>query len=404
MAYPHFLRALSSQNYRRFFVGQGVSLVGNWMTTTAASWLVYELSHSAFIVGLVPFASQIPLLVLAPFGGVIGDRRDRRTLLIALAWISVLYSAVLTLATYTGHATVTLLVALAALRGLVNAVEFPTRQSFIVELVNEKDHLPNAIALNSTLFNLARIIGPAVAGVTIVTVGPALCFALDALSFLAIIASLHLIGLPARSQLHDRGHPWQELLDGLRYVKGHPELRSPILLVAQISLLGFAASILAPVFARDVFHRDAQALGYMFSAVGAGALVSAALLTGRTSPEGLASWIGRGAWLIGLSQLGFALSPYLPLALGFLCFNGMGIVLVMAGSNTLVQSRVEDRLRGRVMGLFVMSQGMYPVGSLVTGALASALSPSWAVSLCALATIGAAFIFLRSITCRVATT
>lgn len=400
MVYPHFLRALSSQNYRRFFVGQGVSLVGNWMTTTAASWLAYELSHSAFIVGLVPFASQIPLLVLAPFGGVLGDRRDRRTLLIVLSWISVVYSSLLTLATATGHATVSLLVALAGLRGLVNAVEFPTRQSFIVELIQQKDHLPNAIALNSTLFNLARVVGPAFAGVMIVTIGPALCFALDALSFIAVIISLHTIGLPARQPAGERPHPWDELLDGLRYVRNHPGLRSPLLLVAQISLVGFAASILAPVFARDVFHRDAQALGYMFSAVGAGALVSAGLLTNRTSPEGLPSWIGRGAWLLGLSQLGFALSPSLPLALGFLCINGMGIVLVMAGSNTLIQARVEDRLRGRVMGLFVMAQGMYPVGSLLIGAFASAFTPVWAVSACALATSAAAFIFLRTITCR----
>ena len=395
MAFPSFLRALNSRNYRLFFAGQSVSLVGNWMNTTASAWLAYELSHSAFVVGLVPFANQIPLLVLAPAGGVLGDRRDRRALLVAFQVVCTLLSTGLAIVTLTGRVTVAVLVVLAALRGLFNAVEFPTRQSFIVELVERKDDLPNAIALNSSMFNLARLVGPTIAGVLIVAGGPGLCYVLDAVSFLPIIASLLAMRLPARVLRMVASHPLEELRAGWRYARATPALRASLLVVPMLALSGFAANVLAPVFARDIFHRDARTLGYMLSAMGIGALVSAMFLGTRTSAIGLTRWVARGAILVGLAQVGYAVSGWLPFSLLCLVANGTGTVLVLAGCNTLIQAQVDDDKRGRIMGLFAMGQGMFPVGSLIVGSLAQMVGARFAMAACALMTLATAAIYAR---------
>ncbi|MBI5382317.1 MAG: MFS transporter [Opitutae bacterium] len=391
MTFPTFLRALNSRNYRLFFAGQGVSLVGNWMNTTASAWLAYELSHSAFVVGLVPFANQIPLLLLAPAGGVLGDRWDRRRLLVGLQTACAVLSAGLTAVTLTGHLTVGLLVSIAALRGLINAVEFPTRQSFMVELVGRKDDLANAIALNSSLFNVARLIGPSVAGVLIVTTGAGFCYALDALSFLPVIGTLLALRLPERPQRAGSSAALEDLRAGWRYAKNSRELWAPLLMVPALALTGFAAPILAPVFARDVFHQDARTLGLMLSAMGIGALGSAIFLGTRTTAAGLSRWIVRGAGLVGLAEAGFAASAWLPLSLVCLVVNGVGTVLVLAGCNTLIQAHVEDDKRGRIMGLFAMGQGMFPVGSLLIGSLAALANARLAVAICAGLTLLAAF-------------
>jgi len=395
VAFPSFLRALNSRNYRLFFAGQSVSLVGNWMNTTASAWLAYELSHSAFVVGLVPFANQIPLLVLAPAGGVLGDRRDRRALLVAFQIVCTLLSTGLAIVTLTGRVTVTVLVVLAALRGLFNAVEFPTRQSFIVELVGRKDDLPNAIALNSSMFNLARLVGPTIAGLLIVAGGPGLCYVLDAVSFLPIIVSLLAMRLPARVPRMVSSHPFEELRAGWRYAKATPALRAPLLVIPMLALSGFAANVLAPVFARDIFHRDARTLGYMLSAMGIGALVSAMFLGTRTSAVGLTRWVARGAILVGLAQVGYAVSGWLPFSLLCLVANGAGTVLVMAGCNTLIQAQVDDDKRGRIMGLFAMGQGMFPIGSLAVGSLAALIGARVAMAACALVTLATAAIYAR---------
>jgi MFS family permease len=393
--FPSFLRALNSRNYRLFFAGQSVSLVGNWMNTTASAWLAYELSHSAFIVGLVPFANQIPLLMLAPAGGVLGDRRDRCALLVGFQVVCTLRSNGLAIVTLTGQVTVAVLVVLAALRGLVNAVEFPTRQSFIVELVERKDDLPNAIALNSSMFNLARLVGPTIAGVLIVVAGPGLCYVLDAISFLPIIASLLAMRLPARVARTVAAHPLEELRAGWRYAKATLVLRAPLLMVPMLSLTGLAASVLAPVYARDIFHRDARTLGVMLSAMGLGALASALFLGTRTSAVGLTRWVARGAALIALAQIGYAVSGWLPFSLLCLVANGTGTVLVLAGCNTLIQAQVDDDKRGRIMGLFAMGQGMFPVGSLIVGSLAQMVGARFAMAACALMTLATAAIYAR---------
>ncbi len=395
MKTPHFLRALQSRNYRLFFIGQGVSLTGNWMTLTASAWLVYELSGSPFVVGLLAFANQIPVLLLAPFAGVWSDRLNRHRLIIGLQVLCLLQSAVLATVTLTGHISVTWLVGLSALRGLINALEFPTRQSFVVELISQKDHLGNAIALNSSMFNLARLLGPSLAGIVIVTGGPGLCYLMDTVSYLPILAGLMMMRITPRPPREGRQHPFAELLAGLSHVKHTATLRAPLLLVPVMAAAGFTASTLAPVFARDIFGGDARTLGFMYAAVGVGALVSAGLLSNRKDAQGLQLWITRGALLIGLGQLAFASSPWLPLAYLALAATGMGTVLVMAGANTVVQSHVEDDKRGRVMGLFTMGQGMFPVGSLLAGLLASATSAPLSVSVAGAICLLAAAVFAR---------
>jgi len=381
--FPHFLRALQSRNYRLFFLGQGVSLTGNWMTLTASAWLVYELSGSPFVVGLLAFANQIPVLLLAPFAGVLSDRLNRHRLIIGLQSLCLFQSAVLAAVTLSGHITVPWLLALSTLRGLINAAEFPTRQTFVIELVAKKDDLGNAIALNSSMFNLARLVGPSLAGIVIVSGGPGFCYLLDAISYAPVLAGLLMMKLPAHIPRTDRRHPLMELQAGFRYVAGNAILRAPLLLIPVMASVGFAASTLAPVFARDIFESDARTLGFMYGAVGAGALCSAYFLSVRTHALGLAQWVARGALLVGAGQVGFAISPTLAPALLCLAATGVGTVLVMAGSNTLVQTQVDDDKRGRVMGLFTMGQGMFPVGSLLIGSLATATGVRVAVCVAA---------------------
>lgn len=383
VTFPAVLHALNSRNYRLFFGGQGLSLLGNWMTVTASAWLIYELSRDPLLVGLLAFAHQIPVLLLAPLGGIWGDRVNRQRL---MWWLNLLCSAQsLTLAVfaYTGHITVGWLLALSAVRGLINAVEFPTRQSFIVDLVAHKSELPNAIALNSSLFNVTRLIGPAVAGWLIATQGPELCYALDAVSYVGILISLLAMRRLPQPPPARPARPLAELRAGLDYARASAMLRPPLLLVPAVAFAGFTAGTLAPVFARDVFHGSSITLGHMYSAVGAGALCSALLLAGRKSADGLVRWILWGGFAVALAQLAFALSPVLPLALLCLAVNGFGAVLCMAGCNTLIQAQVADDKRSRVMGLFAMGQGMFPVGSLFAGLIASSLGPRIAVGVAA---------------------
>jgi MFS family permease len=393
--YPTLLRALASHNYRLFFSGQALSLLGNWMSLTASAWLVYELSRDPFLVGLLAFASQIPVLLLAPLGGMLGDHFPRQRLMWWLNLGAAGLAATLALLTLTDQITLGTLFTIVVLRGLLNAAEFPTRQAFIVDLVDRRADLPNAIALNSSLFNGARLIGPSIAGIVIATSGPGLCYLLDAVSFTAILTSILAMRLRSRRAPARREHPWLALRTGFAYARDTASIRPSLLMVPMIALAGFAASTLAPVFARDVFHGDAKLLGLMFSAVGAGALVSAVLLALRPTPRGLPRWIAAGGFAIALGQAGVALSPSAAFALLGLVATGFGTVFCMAGNNTLIQSHVDDDKRGRVMGLFAMGQGMFPIGGLLAGALAAHFGPRPAVLVFAVASAGAAWLFLR---------
>ena len=395
MTLTHSLRALAAPNYRRFFAGQCVSLLGNWMTSTAAFWLVYHLSGNPAHLGLVVFANQIPVPLLAPFAGVWVDRTDRVRVLKVTQILSLLQSAALAVLVLSGHATVARIIGLCFVQGFINGVDWPARQSLSALMVGERSHLDNAIALNSLTFNAARLVGPAIAGFVIAAWGPGVCFAIDAASFVAVLAALFALRLPAHVPRAAAAHPLTDLREGLGYAWRHPALRTLLLLVPGMSLFGFAHVFLAPVFARDIFHGDARMLGFLLSVTGVGSVLAGVYLALRPTTVGLERTIALGSVLTGAGLAGFAFAPALPLACAALVAVGAGGVLAMAGTNTLLQSLVHDDKRGRVMGLFVMGQGMYPVGSLAVGAIAAATGAPWATFGCGLVCLAIAFWFSR---------
>lgn len=376
------LRSFRSRNYRLFFFGQSISLIGGWMATTASMWLAYRLTEDPFYVGFVGFASQIPLLVMAPFTSVIGDRVNRRRLLVVLQMLSLTQMASLAVTALTGVLTVKIMIALALVQGVINAFEFPVRQSFVVEMVNNKEDLPNALALNSSIFNIARLIGPTLAGIIIELWGEGVCYAINAVSYLAVIFSLLSMVLKPYQPRPNKTRPWDDFRDGLRYAMGQGGLLRPLLLVAVVAFAGFGSHTLAPVFARTIFDGDASLLGRFYSIVGIGALISAAIMGTRSSPSELRPWVVRGAFFSTVGTLIVALSAQLWLTyIGyFIC--GLATVLIMVGCNTLIQSRVDDDKRSRVMGLFVMATGVAPIGQFFTGLAASAWGAKTALVIC----------------------
>ncbi len=379
---PHFLRSLGSRNYRLYFAGQCVSLLGNWMTTTAALWLAYQLSGSPFTVGMVAFASQIPVLFCAPFFGIWVDRVDSLKLVRWAQALAMAQSAALAGFTFSGQMTVPVLLALCVVQGFINALDWPARQALTFRLAGDRALLDNVIALNSITFNLCRLIGPAIGGFLIAAWGPGVVFALDALSYLAVLAALAAVRLAPQVKRSPVTHPLVELRDAARYAWGHPTIRRVLLLVPMIGLAGFAHTILAPVFARDLFGGDARTLGFLLSATGAGSLGAGIWLSLRRNADGLARVVVWGA-LIGGAGLAL-MAAHSSLGLALVCYGaaGCGAALVMVPSNTILQSNVDDDKRGRVMALFTMTQSLYPLGSLLIGALAEASGPKAAIGVC----------------------
>jgi len=398
MRLTQLFSALAARNYRLFFAGQIISLVGNWMTQTASLWLVYHLSSSAFLLGVVGFASQIPIFFLAPFAGVWVDRVNRHRLLVGTQVCSMLQSFALAAFALTHTIGIPHLIILSLVQGVINAVDMPTRQALVVEFVGRKEHLGNAIALNSSLFNLARLIGPAVAGFVIAGFGPGMCYLVDGLTYVAVIAALLAMRLPERPARRVRQHPWIELRQGFRYAFGFTPIKMLIGLVAAISAIGFSYTVLTPIFARDVFFGDARTLGYLMSASGIGALSGALYLGSRTTIRGLGRVITFGGAAMGLGLIGFASSRWLPLSLGCLTLTGMGGVLLMASSNTLIQTLVDDDKRGRVMSIFSMAfTGTMPAGNLLAGFLAAKWGTTVTLTASGVICIVIAGLFYRSI-------
>ena len=376
---PRFLRALRARNYRLFFCGQVISLVGTWMTMTASGWLAYKLEGSALLLGVVGFASQAPIFFLSPLAGVWADRVDKRKLLLGTQAASLLQSGALAALTLTGHINVWSLVALNVLQGLINAFDLPVRQAFVIHLVDRREDLGNAIALNSSMFNLARLLGPALGGLLIARVGVGMCYLIDALSYVAVLVSLaRIVPRPsalaaerAAEQANRAGHALAEFVAGLRYVRGFPPIGATLALVAATALTGFAAPVLLPVLASDVFGGDARTLGWLMSASGVGALGGAIYLSTRAGIRGLGKVITLGGLALGLGLIGCGFCRALAPAMACLVCTGVGGVLLMASCNTVVQSLVDDDKRGRVMSLFSMAfTGTTPLGNLVIGALA----------------------------------
>jgi MFS family permease len=378
--YAHAWRALRHRNFRLFFTGQSISLIGTWMTRIATAWLVYRLTGSALLLGFVSFAGQIPTFLLAPFAGVLVDRINRRNLLVwtqVLAGVQSLAMAALTLAKVI---TIHEVIALSAFQGLINAFDMPGRQSFLVQMVEDKQDLGNAIALNSSMVNMARLIGPALAGIVIAAVGEGYCFAIDGFSYIAVVVSLLMMQVPAATIKRATASMFEQLKEGWSYVVGFSPIRTILTLFALNSLMGMPFIVLMPIFASQVLHGGPHTLGYLMGASGVGALISALSLALRKSVRGLTTMIQLSAFLFGSGLILFGLSHHLILSLLLMLVVGFGMMQGLAASNTVIQTLVPEDKRGRVMSYYTMAfVGMAPFGSLLAGFLAHRLGAPHAV-------------------------
>ena len=363
-------RALKHRNFQLFIAGQLVSLIGTWMQTTAQLWLVYDLTHSAALLGVFGFANQIPMMVLASVGGFVGDRYSRHRGVIATQTISMMLAFVLAVLTLTHHIQVWSLIVITFLVGIVNAFDVPIRQAFFVEMVGKED-LPNAIALNASIFNGARVVGPAIAGFAIAWIGEGWCFFLNGVSFFAVILAL----LAMKIQVHERKanteSALESLLQGFRFAMKDRPIRSALLLLSALSLLGLPYSVFMPIFANDILHAGARGLGVLMSAAGVGAVLGALQFAARTSYQGLVKWIAAMSVVCGLGLIGFSQSHVFWISCAVLFVVGFAATSQMAATNTTVQNRVPDELRGRIMAVYAtMFMGVQPLGALLAGGVA----------------------------------
>jgi MFS family permease len=363
-------RALQHRNFQLFIGGQLISLIGTWMQTTAQLWLVYKMTGSAALLGVFGFANQVPILFLASIGGYVGDRYNRHFGVIATQAVSMLLAFVLAALTFAETIKVWELILVAFLVGIVNAFDVPIRQAFLVQMVVKED-LPNAIALNASIFNGARVVGPAIAGFALAWKGPAWCFLFNGLSFLGVLAALLAMRIQRMVVRRPEGSPFQNFIQGFRFAMSDLPIRSALLLMSLLSLLGLQYSVFLPIFASDILHRGAKGFGLLMSAAGIGAVVGALYFAGRTNYKGLARWIAGTSLVCGTGLVVFSLSQLFWLSAATLLFVGFAATVQMAATNTIVQSRVPDELRGRVMAVYAtMFMGVQPVGSLIAGGIA----------------------------------
>jgi MFS family permease len=370
------LRALRYRNYRLFFSGQILSLVGTWITTTATNWLVYRLTGSAVLLGVVGFAGQLPAFLLGPVAGIYVDRWRRHRVLVVTQSISMLQSFALATLTLGGWISVKAIILLSIVQGLVNAFDMPSRQAFVVSMIENKADLGNAIALNSSMVNVARLIGPSIAGVLIAVSSEGWCFLIDGVSYLAVIVALvqmRITPSPAPAAGAD-GRAGAQFAEGFRYAFGFTPIRSIILLLALVSLVGVPYTVLMPVFAARVFLGGPHTLGLLMTASGGGALLGALWLASRRSVLGLGRIIPSATAVFGAGLIGFSFSRSLWFAVPCLILAGFGFMVQMASSNTVIQTIVDDEKRGRVMSFYMMAfLGTAPFGSLAAGWLSSVI-------------------------------
>lgn len=366
------IRTLSHRNFRLFFGGQGLSLIGTWMQQVAIAWLVYSLTNSAFMLGLINFAARLPVFLFSPFMGVLADRWNRHRILVLTQTLSMIQALILAYLVLAHLMHLWNLFALSVFIGFVNALDIPSRQSFIVEMVEDKKDLGSAIALNSSLVNAARLIGPSVAGILIAAVGEGICFLINGLSYVAVIAALLLMRIAPRRIERKSVSALQEFKEGARYAYGFAPTRAILLLVSLVSLMGMPYMVLLPVFAKSIYHQGPHGLGFLTGAAGVGALSGAIFLAGRKSVLGLGRMIIIAAVLFGTGLLIFSHFPLFWPSLALLALAGFGMMVFLASANTVLQTIVEEDKRGRLMSFYAMSfVGMAPFGSLLAGGLAS---------------------------------
>lgn len=367
----NIFRTLRYRNFRLFFFGQTISLVGTWMQAIAMGWLVYRMTNSPFLLGLVGFASQIPMFILGPVGGVVADRVNRHKILIVTQTLSMIQALILAGLTLTGRIEVWHLIALGALLGCINSIDIPARQSFLVEMVERKENLANAIALNSSMFNGARLIGPAIAGLLVAVFGEGICFLINGLSFIAVIVSLLMMDVKEHKVAFDDSNILEKMKEGFVYTFSFVPIRLILLLLAVISLMGTSYAVLMPVFARDVLHGNSSTLGFLMASGGIGALAATVYLASRKSIVGLAKMIPLSSMFFAISLIVFSLSRTPWISFAILSAAGFGFMTNMAASNTILQTIADDDKRGRVMSFYAMAfMGIAPFGSLIAGTLA----------------------------------
>jgi len=369
--FSHAWRALRHRNFRLFFGGQSISLIGTWMTRVATSWLVYRLTKSSLLLGTVSFAGQIPTFLLAPLAGVIVDRIDRRKVLVWTQALAMLQSLALAWLTLTHRINITEVLILSSMQGIINAFDMPGRQSFMVKMVEDLADLSNAIAINSSMVNVARLIGPSLAGILIAATNEGWCFLVDGISYIAVIASLMMMRVASATEPGRRTSMLAQLREGWDYVAGFPPIRTILLLFALLSLMGWPFMVLMPIFAAQVLHGGPHTLGFLMGAVGVGSLISALSLVVRRSVRGLGKMIPIAATAFGVGLICFGLSTNLWLSMALLLLAGFGMMQGLTASNTIIQTLVDEKMRGRVMSYYTMAfVGMAPFGSLLAGTLA----------------------------------
>ena len=391
-------RALRYRNFRLFFVGQNISLIGTWMQNVAIGWMVYRMTHSAAMLGLVGFASQIPSFIITPFSGVYADRWNKYRVIMVCQVLAMIQALVIALLTLSGHIAVWQIIALGMTLGIISSLEIPTRHAFLVTMVERKEDLSNAIALNSLMFNAARLIGPPIAGVLITLWGEGICFTVNALSYIAVIWALALMRLPAHARPEHSGNPLRELKEGISYTFGSAPRRSILFLVGLMSLIAMSQSVLMPVFARDILRGGAHTLGFLAGAVGLGALVGAAYLATRTNPVRMLNIIPAAAGIFGTALIVLSMSRWLWLSVAALFFAGIGLMSHMVVSNTVLQTITEDNKRGRVMSFYTMAfMGMATFGTLLGGSIASRIGAPHTVLAGGIVCLCAGLVFSRQI-------
>jgi MFS family permease len=403
---PAALRAMRHRNFQLFFSGQLISLVGTWMQTVAQSWLVYKMTGSGLLLGSVGFASQIPVFLVAPIGGITADRSNRHRVVIATQAASMILALILAALTLTHRIHIWHIFVLAAGLGVVNAFDIPGRQSFLVDMVG-KDDLMNAIALNSSMFNGARVIGPAIAGVLVARLGEGWCFFANGVSYIAVIIGLLMMKVHAPARAISKP-PWEHLVEGFQFVERTAPIRALLLLLGVVSAVGMPYTVLMPIFADKILHRGGQGLasligshdlgavrlGILMGAAGVGALLGALTLAVRTGVKGLGRWVSVCCAGFGISLILFSFSTSFWLSVALLLPVGYFIMLQMASSNTLIQAMVPDELRGRVMAVYsMMFMGMAPLGALMGGALSDRLGAPWTVAIGGFASVMGAWWF-----------
>lgn len=389
------LRALRHKNFRLYFSGQSISVVGTWVQRIALVWLVYQLTNSALILGIVGFAGQIPLLFVTPFAGVFADRLNKHKIILYSQMVAMFQAVVLSILVFTNLIQVWEIILLSIFLGIIDAIDMPTRQSFMVEMIGKnKDDIGSAIALNSSMVNAARLVGPAVAGVLISAFGEGWCFLLNGISYVAVIFSLIKMEIKYVPSTNKKEKAVKELKEGFKYAFGFAPIKYILLLLAVISFMGTPIRILAPLFAKEILHGGADTFGFLMGASGLGALIGAITLLNKKSVLGLGKLIAFSAGAFGIGVAAFALSTNILLSMFFMLLTGMGMMIQMAGSNTLLQTIVEDNKRGRVMSFYAMSfRGVAPFGSLAAGALAGIIGAPMTLIIGGIFSLAASILF-----------